>query len=265
VPSKRPRRPTVLAIGALTALAALTLGAAGCGSGGGEGASNNSSRGSTAATSERLRTAPHSPAAAAVPPCGRAGAAKPKHVSYQAPPQTVKKGEELTAIVRTSCGKFSIALDARRFPTTVNSFVFLAERGFYDGVPFDKAGAGKYLHGGDPPGRAIGPGYAVTGEIPTGYFYRHGAVALAQPEEAPEGSFHKAGSQFFIVLAKPWIDTSSIYPPIGTIEGGYGVHDRISQLGPHAEYPSNVGVVGPVAKLRRPVVIEGVSIKRGKR
>src|SRR5689334_23687397 len=58
--------------------------------------------------------------------CEEVEAPKPKHVSYKAPPQTVKKGEKLDAVLETSCGTFSIALDSTRAPKTVNSFVFLS-------------------------------------------------------------------------------------------------------------------------------------------
>ncbi len=189
--------------------------------------------------------------------CGKSQVRKARSASYEAPGQTVEKGEALTAVVRTSCGTFSITLDAKRFPAAVNSFVFLATSGFYDGIPFDKAGAGAYLHGGDPPGKADGPGYTVPGQIPPRFIYRHGVVAMAEPDEAGYG---RAGSQFFIVLAKPWLDFSGVYPPLGTIEKGFGVLEAISNLGPHARYPSNVGVPPPIGKLRRPVTIEKVSI-----
>src|SRR5262245_2817767 len=46
---------------------------------------------------------------------------EPKNVSFKEPKQTVKKGEELTAAVETSCGTFDIALDSTRAPNTVNS------------------------------------------------------------------------------------------------------------------------------------------------
>src|SRR5262249_21385501 len=68
--------------------------------------------------------------------CKEAQPPEPKKVSFKAPKQTVTKGEELTAAVETSCGTFDIALDSTRAPATVNSFVFLSEEGFYDGLDF---------------------------------------------------------------------------------------------------------------------------------
>ncbi|HEU4945145.1 MAG TPA: hypothetical protein VFT10_08285, partial [Solirubrobacterales bacterium] len=64
--------------------------------------------------------------------CEQVEAPKPKQVSLEAPKQTVKAGEELTAVVDTSCGTFEIALDSERALKTVNSFVYLSEEGFYD-------------------------------------------------------------------------------------------------------------------------------------
>jgi peptidyl-prolyl cis-trans isomerase B (cyclophilin B) len=67
--------------------------------------------------------------AASAPGCRAVEAPQVKHVSYGAPKQTVKAGESLTAVVETSCGTFQIALDTERAPKTVNSFVFLSEKG----------------------------------------------------------------------------------------------------------------------------------------
>jgi cyclophilin family peptidyl-prolyl cis-trans isomerase len=200
-----------------------------------------------------------SKAAAGAPTCKQVGALDGKSASYRAAKPTVKRKDDLTAVVRTSCGSFSIDLDAKRFPTTVNSFVFLAKRGFYDGLPFDKAGAGTYLEGGDPLGDASGPGYSVEGQIPPSFIYRHGVVAMSQ---AGRASLGQAGSRFFVVLAKPWLDMSRIYAPLGAVEDGFDVLDRISQFGPHSKGPSNVGVSGPIGKLRHPVVIEEISIEK---
>jgi osmoprotectant transport system substrate-binding protein len=202
----------------------------------------------------------NSTAEAAAPKCKDVKPAKARSVSFGGPKQTVRRREKLTAVVSTSCGTFSIALDARRFPTTVNTFVFLARKGFYEGVPFDRAGGGRFLEGGNPPGNADGPGYSVSGEVPSSFIYRHGVVAMSQSGEAPPGH---AGSQFFIVLAHPWLDIGGAYAPLGTVEDGFDVLNRISELGPSAEGSSNLGVVGPIGKLRRPVLIEKISIQKG--
>src|SRR5260221_4329485 len=82
--------------------------------------------------------------------CKQVEAPKPKQVSLKAPKQTVKAGEKLTAAVRTSCGTFYIALDTKRAPETTNSFAYLAEQGFYDGLTFHRIVPGFGIQGGDP-------------------------------------------------------------------------------------------------------------------
>lgn len=193
--------------------------------------------------------------------CKHVKTPKSKGATYDAPAQTVRKGEKLTAVVETTCGTFEIKLDAKRYPTTVNSFVFLARQGFYEGVAFDEAAAGTYLHGGDPPGDAVGPGYTIKGEVPKGVVYRHRMIAMGHPGKGPIG---EAGSEFFVVLGKPWIDTSSVYPPLGKVSKGYGVLRLINALGPPDRFPGpdNIGTTGAIENLRRPVLIEEISIER---
>src|SRR4051812_22527461 len=52
-----------------------------------------------------------------------------KDTSFKAPGQVLKKGEAATAVVKTSCGEFSIELATQEAPKTANSFAFLAEEG----------------------------------------------------------------------------------------------------------------------------------------
>jgi cyclophilin family peptidyl-prolyl cis-trans isomerase len=245
------RRSIMLMICASVALGAMIGGAIGCGgSGGDSGATANGSGEDPGATA--------SPSG-----CKHVEPSKPKVVSYKAPKQTVTKGEKLTAAVKTSCGRFEIALDAKRGPTTVNSFVFLARKGFYDGLGFERASYDTYLEGGKPPGDAGGPGYSVAGEAPPlSFIYRQGVVAMSQSGEAPPGT---AGSRFFIVVAKPWLDFSGVYAPLGKITGGFDVVKRISELGPPDASPGsgNLGTIGDIGKLRETVLIEGISIEKG--
>ncbi|HEY1356410.1 MAG TPA: peptidylprolyl isomerase, partial [Solirubrobacterales bacterium] len=94
--------------------------------------------------------------------CQEVEAPQPKQVSFKAPKQTVKKGEEVTAVVETSCGTFDIALDSTRAPKTVNSFAYLAEKGFYDDLVFHRIAPGFVIQGGDPQGTGVGgPGYTI--------------------------------------------------------------------------------------------------------
>lgn len=255
-------RTLVLVACAATAIAALPAIAGGCGSDDERSTAGADTSAAGAATTSPAAATKSDVIAADISKCKRVKSPKSKPATYEAPQQTVEKGEKLTAIVETSCGTFEIELDTKRSPTTVNSFVFLARKGFYEGLTFDEAAPGTYLHGGDPPGKASGPGYSVRGEVPQGIVYRHRVVAMAQPFEAPTGA---AGSQFFVVLAKPWIDTSGIYPPLGTVSKGLEVLRRINALGPRDMYAgeSNLGVIGPIGELKQTVLIEKISIDNG--
>jgi Cyclophilin type peptidyl-prolyl cis-trans isomerase/CLD len=128
-----------------------------------------------------------STAAASASGCKQVEAPAPKKVSYGAPEQTVSKGEKLTAVVDTSCGTFEIGLDAGRAPKTVNSFVFLTEKGFYDGLAFHRVVPEFVIQGGDPLGTGSGgPDYSVDEKPPANLAYTKGVVAMAKsPAEPP--------------------------------------------------------------------------------
>ena len=119
--------------------------------------------------------------------CKDVPAPEPKQVSLPAPELTVKKGEKLIAVVQTSCGTFDIALGTGKSPETVNSFVYLARKGFYEGLDFYKAISGFAFYGGDPQGDGIGgPGSAVE-PPPAGTKYDKGVVAMARESSQPPG------------------------------------------------------------------------------
>jgi peptidyl-prolyl cis-trans isomerase B (cyclophilin B) len=180
--------------------------------------------------------------------CEQVNAPKPKNVSLGAPKQTVTKGDQLTAVVETSCGSFEIALDAKRAPKTVNSFVSLSERGFYDGLTFHRIAPGFVIQGGDPLGTGTGgPGYSVDEKPPANLAYTKGVVAMAKSSAEPPG---RSGSQFFVVL-----NADAGLPPeyalVGKVEEGFDVVDRIGKLGTPAEQP------------KQTVLIEEISIEEG--
>ena len=66
------------------------------------------------------------------------------------------------ATVKTNCGTFEITLDAKRAPKTGDSFKYLADLGFYDGLLIHRIVPGFVFQGGDPEGTGQGgPGYTV--------------------------------------------------------------------------------------------------------
>ena len=121
--------------------------------------------------------------------CKQVPTPKPKQVSLKAPKQTVKAGEKLTAVVETSCGTFDIALDTKRAPKTTNSFAYLADQGFYDGLTFHRIVPGFVIQGGDPLGTGTGgPGYSVVEKPPANLAYTKGTVAMAKSSAEPPGT-----------------------------------------------------------------------------
>ena len=180
--------------------------------------------------------------------CKQVQAPKPKNVSYGAPKQTVTKGEKLTAVVQTSCGTFEIALDAQRAPKTVNSFVFLSDKGFYDGLTFHRVAPEFVIQGGDPLGTGTGgPGYSVDEKPPSNLAYTKGVVAMAKSSAEPPG---RSGSQFFVVLSAD-AGLPPEYALVGKVDKGLDVVERIGKLGTPAEKP------------KQTVLIESISIEKG--
>jgi cyclophilin family peptidyl-prolyl cis-trans isomerase len=180
--------------------------------------------------------------------CKEVEAPEPKEVSLPAPKQTVKKGEALTAVVKTSCGTFEIALDTKQAPKTANSFAYLAEEGFYDDLTFHRIAPGFVIQGGDPEGTGGGgPGYSVDEKPPANLSYTKGTVAMAKTSAEPPG---RSGSQFFVVTAAD-AGLPPEYALVGKVDKGYDAVERIENLGGEGEAP------------KRPILIEKVTIEKG--
>ncbi len=180
--------------------------------------------------------------------CREVDAPKPKTVSFKAPKQVLTKGEEATAVVKTSCGTFAIALDTERAPKTANSFAFLAEEGFYDDLTFHRVAPGFVIQGGDPEGTGTGgPGYSVDEKPPANLAYTKGVVAMAKSSAEPPG---RSGSQFYVVTA-PDAGLPPEYALVGRVDEGYDVVERIDALGTPGETP------------KQTVLIESMTIEKG--
>jgi cyclophilin family peptidyl-prolyl cis-trans isomerase len=172
--------------------------------------------------------------------CKEVEAPAPKQVSLQAPKQTVKAGEKLTAVVQTSCGTFDIALDTSRAPKTVNSFAYLAEEGFYDDLSFHRIVPGFVIQGGDPLGTGLGgPGYTVDEKPPANLSYTKGMVAMAKSSADPPG---RSGSQFYVVTAAD-AGLPPEYALVGKVDKGYDVVTKIEKLGTPAETPKQTVLI----------------------
>ncbi|MCI8891103.1 MAG: peptidylprolyl isomerase [Eubacterium sp.] len=115
-------------------------------------------------------------------------------------------------------------------PNTVNNFISLIRKGFYDGVIFHRVIEGFMLQGGDPDGTGMGgPDYSIRGEFPQNGFdnpllHDPGVLSMARTM-APDS----AGSQFFIMHKKsPHLDGA--YAAFGKITEGMDVVNKIAEV-----------------------------------
>ncbi len=112
-------------------------------------------------------------------------------------------------------------------PNTVNNFLSLVKKGFYDGTIFHRVIPGFMIQGGDPQGTGMGgPGYSIPGEFQKNGFsnsLRHSRGVLSMARSSHPDS---AGSQFFIMVdAASHLDGS--YASFGKVTQGMDVVDRI--------------------------------------
>ncbi|WP_338694444.1 peptidylprolyl isomerase [Streptomyces sp. Q6] len=139
------------------------------------------------------------------------------------PKMTVDKKAKYTFTLKTNRGAMAIAMDAAKTPHTVNSFKYLADKGFFDKTKCHRLTTeGIYvLQCGDPEGTgAGGPGYTIPDENlkalgkagkDGSVTYPAGTVAMANTGQA-----HTGGSQFFLVYKDSKLPPS--YTPFGTLD-----------------------------------------------
>lgn len=125
------------------------------------------------------------------------------------------------AVIKTDKGTIEFELYASKAPKTVSNFVYLAEKGFYDGLIFHRVEPNFVIQGGDPSGNGTGgPGYQFPDEPVVGD-YKAGTVAMAN--SGPNTN----GSQFFICLAdQPTLPKS--YNLFGQVTAGMDVVAKIA-------------------------------------
>jgi peptidylprolyl isomerase len=116
-----------------------------------------------------------------------------------APPMLIDTSKNYKAVITTPRGDIVIQLRPDLAPQTVNSFVFLARDGFYNGLTWHRVLEDFMAQGGDPEGTGMGgPGYTIPAEFTDLVsFDRPGIVAMARPGNDINGN----GSQFFITTA----------------------------------------------------------------
>ena len=115
-------------------------------------------------------------------------------------------------------------------PNTVNNFISLVKKGFYDGLIFHRVIKGFMIQGGDPQGTGMGgPGYSIKGEFSNNVFtndlkHTPGVLSMARAMD-PDS----AGSQFFIMHeTSPHLDGS--YAAFGKVINGLDVINTIADV-----------------------------------
>jgi len=152
-----------------------------------------------------------------------------------APPLLIDTAGQYYATVKmANGGEFKIQLYADKAPITVNSFVFLACKGFFDGVTFHRVLEGFMAQGGDPTGTGMGgAGYEFVNEDSGLVFDKAGLVAMANAGRDTNGS------QFFITFA-PAEFLNGDYTIFGQVISGMEVVNGITRRDPD-QSPSFAG------------------------
>jgi len=147
----------------------------------------------------------------------------------EAPPQVIDVDKKYQATIKTAKGDIVIDLFADQVPVTVNSFVFLAREGWYDGVTFFRVMPGFVAQTGDPTDTGLGgPGYRCDDEIiPDLQFSEAGMVGMASTGPGTSS----VGSQFFITYA-PQPALNGKYTIIGRVVKGLDVAESLTPRDP---------------------------------
>jgi cyclophilin family peptidyl-prolyl cis-trans isomerase len=145
----------------------------------------------------------------------------------EAPAFELTEGTVYNAVLDTTAGEMTVALDAERAPNTVNNFVFLARNGYYDCVTFHRVIEGFVIQGGDPvgdPPGTGGPGYTFDDELPEAGEYELGSLAMAN--SGPNTN----GSQFFIITGEQGQALPPQYSLFGSVTDGLDVATAIQSV-----------------------------------
>jgi len=144
-------------------------------------------------------------------------------LAQQPIPQGGKKVTQTAVITMDKGGEIAVEFFPEDAPKTVENFVTLAKKGFYDGLTFHRVEPGFVVQGGDPKGTGMGgPGYSIKAEFNKQKHVR-GALAMAR-SQSPDS----AGSQFYITLA-PAHFLDGQYTVFGKVTSGMDVVDKIQK------------------------------------
>jgi cyclophilin family peptidyl-prolyl cis-trans isomerase len=149
------------------------------------------------------------------------------------PAMTIDQKKDYQATISTSMGDIKIDLYEKDAPKAVNSFVFLANEKFYEGIKFHRVMKDFMIQTGDPTSKGSddtmangmgGPGYTFEDELKNGHKYEPGVVAMANSGK------NTNGSQFFIGSGPDvtGLDNSPKYTIFGKVTGGMDVVQKIA-------------------------------------
>ncbi len=159
----------------------------------------------------------------------------------QPPDMIIDTDSTYTVTLNTSEGPIVIEMKTKEVPKTVNNFISLAQKGFYDNTVFHRVIKGFMIQGGDPKGDGTGgPGYKFDDEPFEGEYVR-GTVAMAN--SGPNTN----GSQFFIMHEDTPLPKN--YVIFGFVKEGLDVVDKI------AEAPVTMSASGEESKPVKPVKV----------
>lgn len=145
----------------------------------------------------------------------------------ECPPMTLDQSQTYFATLKTEKGDISIELFDDVAPMAVNSFIFLARAGWFNGVTFHRVIPGFVAQAGDPTGTGFGgPGYAFGNEISADLKFDQAGL-LGMANSGPGSN----GSQFFITYA-PAPNLDGGYTIFGRVVGGMDIVEKLSVRDP---------------------------------
>ena len=158
------------------------------------------------------------------------------------PPMTIDTSKQYTATIKTTTGTLTAALDAKAAPITVNNFVFLAGKGYFDCGSFFRVIPGFVNQTGNPAQTNSGtqPGYTIPDELPPKAANPADQYPLGSLVMANTGSPNTGGSQFFVVAGPQGEALANTYSLFGQVTSGLPVVETINKQGSTPGIPPDV-------------------------
>ncbi|MEE8599741.1 peptidylprolyl isomerase [Euzebya tangerina] len=156
------------------------------------------------------------------------------------PADVLEEGVDYTAVIETSCGTITMDLLEDEAPLTVNSFVFLAEEGFFDGLEIfrNATGIGALQTGGGDQTNTWQIGYSIPDELGLARDQGYPVGAVAMANSGP----NSAGSQFFFVYTdafdQAFTGDAITFSVFGQITEGLDVAEEIGAIPVDGETPT---------------------------